>query len=374
MSDTEPETLNTTSNTAPKLPTAAATAPQSPTRPHATHIALALDNDAESDTRMSMASSSKLYFNDVINELKSRYEDEVRRKDDELRLLNENYQHIVEELAQLRKAIERKKAVPEEEDAVMPDALTVPPEPFPDSPFAINRRVLNEALLEVRREQLASSTAERKLTGSKRKAIDFVACSSVKWSRIQGVYSDRMRFDDEAFPCQEFESPDITSIMEEVRRQQEHSGMCKEQNEERRKQGISTILNGAAALLKDKAVQVRYEVALKNAAVFSNGVADMLVTRDQKRKLLVVEAKKEDFDQGKAQDLVLMDVAIAENEKQGVKITPVFGIVSTFTEWNFYRYDVEGIKYTFDQINEVRSLESDVRRVIGRVYNMLKED
>lgn len=259
--------------------------------------------------------------------------------------------------------IERSKTVPEEEDAV----LTLPPEPFPESPFAPNRRLLNEALLNLRRKQLVSSTADRKATGSKRKAVDTIACSAVKWARVEDVYGDWICLDDDAFPCQEFKDADVAATIEALKSQQEIFGPCVEQKEQRRKMGIATIMIGAAKLLNDKAVQVRVEVPMKSAAVFSNGVADMLVSRNKKCKLLVVEAKKEDFDQGKAQDLVLMDVAIAENERLGVKVTPVFGIVSNFLEWHFYRYNADGIKFTLAQINEVRSLESDVKKFVAGV-------
>lgn len=47
--------------------------------------------------------------------------------------------------------------------------------------------------------------------------------------------------------------------------------------------------------------------------------------------LSVGKAKKEDF------DLLMMDIAVAENEAKGEQACPVFGIVSTFTDWIFYR-------------------------------------
>lgn len=124
---------------------------------------------------------------------------------------------------------------------------------------------------------------------------------------------------------------------------------------------------GAAAIVGDKSVQLEVEAPLRNDSLLSAGKADVLATRNKRRKILVVEAKKEDF------DLLMMDIAIAENEREGATVTPVFGIVSNFIQWNFYRYDADGIKYTVDTTNEVNSFEGDVRRIVGRLFNMLQE-
>lgn len=69
---------------------------------------------------------------------------------------------------------------------------------------------------------------------------------------------------------------------------------------------------------------------------------------------------------------MLMEVAIAENEREGVQAAPVFVIVTDFAKWEFCRYDATGIKHTTDAIKQTQSLEPDVRRVIGRVCSILR--
>lgn len=88
--------------------------------------------------------------------------------------------------------------------------------------------------------------------------------------------------------------------------------------------------------------------SMKNAAISSNGVPDILVTHHKKIKLVVV--KREKFDQDKAQDLILM---------------------INFIEWRFYRYKLDSINYTIATINDVAFLERDVKIVLGIVCNML---
>lgn len=272
-----------------------------------------------------------------------------------------------EHLIQLRATLHTERA-----EEVLATAL--PSEPFPESPFAANRRRLNEALLELRHEQLSNNSADCKFAGVERKVADSVACSSVKWQRIESVYDYRVRLDVNAFPVHPVNPADIAGTVGELKRQLKFSGPCKGQNESWRKISIGLFLHAAAGLLDDEAINVRTEAQMSNAAVSSSDIADMLVSRNKKRKLLVVEAKKEDFDQGKAQDLVLMEIAIAENEKEGVRVTPRVRHHANFLDWDFYRYDADGISFAYDQINELRSLEEDTLRIIRIVYNMLKEE
>lgn len=57
--------------------------------------------------------------------------------------------------------------------------------------------------------------------------------------------------------------------------------------------------------------------------------------------LCIVEAKKDDFEKGRAQCLVEMKACRENNEQRGLAIE-VYGIVTNGEGWKCYRYDLEG--------------------------------
>ena len=71
-----------------------------------------------------------------------------------------------------------------------------------------------------------------------------------------------------------------------------------------------------------------------------HGIADYLIAKRRDYLdlpfLCIVEAKKDDFEQGLAQCLVEMKVCAEANEKVGKKID-VFGIVTNGETWKFYK-------------------------------------
>lgn len=146
----------------------------------------------------------------VLKEMMSRFRQQLHENDSELLQLTAKYDRVVEQLEKLRQAIERNKTAA---------VLTLPLEPFPESPFAANRRLQSVALLEIRREQLSNSTANRKVTGNKRKAVDSIACSAITWTWVEGGYEDRICLDNDAFPCHGFELSDIAATVEALKSQ-----------------------------------------------------------------------------------------------------------------------------------------------------------
>jgi hypothetical protein len=77
----------------------------------------------------------------------------------------------------------------------------------------------------------------------------------------------------------------------------------------------------------------------------TNGVADYLIAENkgylETPYLCIVEAKKDDFEQGLAQCLVEMQACQWENQQAGRSID-IFGIVSNGTTWQFYKLAPEG--------------------------------
>ncbi len=88
------------------------------------------------------------------------------------------------------------------------------------------------------------------------------------------------------------------------------------------------------------------------------GVADYLIAPQgkiyQSPFLCVVEAKKDDFEQGLAQCLLEMHVCMQNNSPP----IDVFGIVTNSTTWQFYKLDsqqrvFESPAYTITHLNEI---------------------
>lgn len=78
------------------------------------------------------------------------------------------------------------------------------------------------------------------------------------------------------------------------------------------------------------------------------GFVDYLIARKRAYMssplLCVVEAKRDDFEQGLAQCAVAMHACAWNNAQEG-RVIPVFGIVSNGDSWQFYRRDPQGAFY-----------------------------
>ncbi|KAG7383373.1 hypothetical protein PHYBOEH_009948 [Phytophthora boehmeriae] len=78
-------------------------------------------------------------------------------------------------------------------------------------------------------------------------------------------------------------------------------------------------------------VNLEVEESVDGNNVHANGFFEFVLTRG-KTKICIMEAKRNDFDQGKAQALVGCE-AVADRE--GVYV--VYGIVTDFIKWQLYR-------------------------------------
>jgi hypothetical protein len=97
------------------------------------------------------------------------------------------------------------------------------------------------------------------------------------------------------------------------------------------------------ALQRHEKLKIWKGVGLRGEA--AAGAVDYLVARNiaylSKPLLCVVEAKKDDFEQGLAQCLVEMQ-ACQWNNAQISKPVDVYGIVTNGTTWQFYKFDLKG--------------------------------
>ncbi len=99
------------------------------------------------------------------------------------------------------------------------------------------------------------------------------------------------------------------------------------------------------------------------------GVADYLVAE---RKgyleapfLCIIEAKKDDFEQGLAQCLVEMQACQWENQQVNHQPIDIFGIVTNGSTWQFYKLTIAGAVYTTEaySIGDLELLLARLRAV-----------
>jgi hypothetical protein len=102
----------------------------------------------------------------------------------------------------------------------------------------------------------------------------------------------------------------------------------------------------------------------------TNGVADYLIAENkgylETPYLCIVEAKKDDFEQGLAQCLVEMQACQWENQQVGQSID-IFGIVSNGTTWQFYKLTPQG------HVSETSAYSTgDLALLLGRLRELFQ--
>jgi len=135
---------------------------------------------------------------------------------------------------------------------------------------------------------------------------------------------------------------------------------------------ISPILLYVAELFgPEDSMKIVVEEDLNGVNVKAHGHFEFMLTRNNK-KLCIVEAKKDDMDQGMAQNLVGMEVASDLDN-----LDTVYGLVTNYIEWMFLKSQNDKVEkhldsLTFDEF-EVATVES-LKRIAGKIYALLSED
>ncbi|KAG6610329.1 uncharacterized protein IUM83_00592 [Phytophthora cinnamomi] len=153
-----------------------------------------------------------------------------------------------------------------------------------------------------------------------------------------------MQEDNAAFPVKKLDEKFIDKLVTMLQDERKAFGSTRRITSVRRLQQSVTTILGAIATLLEGNFSAKMKPLLTNKLILTTGSPDILVTRKQ-RKIVVVVCLRENQLQAQAKDLVLMDVAIADSEGKGIRASPVLGIVSTFSDWVFYKYDETGVKY-----------------------------
>jgi hypothetical protein len=146
-----------------------------------------------------------------------------------------------------------------------------------------------------------------------------------------------------------------------------HQSFDLERSEESKKLIIDLILVEATTDFPN--LKVWKGGALESA--IARGTADYLITENMgyisTPMLCVVEAKKDDFEQGLAQCLVEMQACQWNNSNDGRSID-VFGIVTNGEGWKFYKFTTENQVYE----TSLYSLEN-IPKILG-ILNLIFQD
>lgn len=140
-----------------------------------------------------------------------------------------------------------------------------------------------------------------------------------------------------------------------------------ERTEEGKKLLIDAILLEAIQAFKRlkiwKGATLESEVA--------HGAADYLITENRgyfgTPFLCIVEAKKDDFEQGAAQCLVEMQACQWSNQQIGRAID-IFGIVTNGEGWKFYKLDLSGVVY-----ETLLYAVSDTKAILGSLNYIFQQ-
>jgi hypothetical protein len=141
-------------------------------------------------------------------------------------------------------------------------------------------------------------------------------------------------------------------------------------NESKRLHLIAPVIWSVAQLLPD--VIVKTEEDLAGVRVDAHGHFEFTLFRGQIR-ICIIEAKKEDFEQGMAQDLLGCEVAADLDNS-----STVYGVVTNFEKWIFIKscdskiFCDESNVLTFDE-NDY-PIETQLASVAGKLYALLYGD
>ncbi|DBA02150.1 TPA: hypothetical protein N0F65_004785 [Lagenidium giganteum] len=130
---------------------------------------------------------------------------------------------------------------------------------------------------------------------------------------------------------------------------------------------IAPVLAYVSHLLPD--VRLLVEENVNGSQVQASGRFEFVIRRGEKR-VGIVEAKKDDMDQGMAQNLLGCEV-LADVEQLPV----VFGIVTDYIRWIFFRSETDCI-YQHDASIELGERDmptkKSLKRIAGMIYSLLK--
>ena len=191
--------------------------------------------------------------------------------------------------------------------------------------------------------------------------------SSVKYNEVKGVFdpiTQKYTQDVKQIPAEDFEL-----LVRMLGLANTTIGEIITGKEAKRLYFIAHILMVVCSLFKGD-VRIKVEEDLVGKYVNANGRFEFMLQRDDKR-VCIVEAKKEDMEQGLAQNLIGCEVA---SDLDGLQT--VYGIVTTFVQWTFLKSCDDKIERddTTLLVREGVVDSASLMEIAGKIYAMLSDD
>ncbi|CAK5105765.1 unnamed protein product [Aphanomyces euteiches] len=248
------------------------------------------------------------------------------------------------------------------------EALGVAPTTTHRHPERLKRwAAINAMIRQKNQEANQETTNEDAKTNKKRKNRDVnktVGYSSLCWEDIKSIYNFEDSYDLQP-NVSDIPDADIQLLLARIRDLRDLYGRISDGKEAKRLFFIAPILETVSRLIKDVRILVEEDVAGKN--VLLNGRFEFVLKRGKKR-ISLVEAKREDMLQGLVQNVTGLE-ALADVENLSV----TYGIVTNFLEWTFLiseDTEVRKHEYSLRTVDTIPSFEG-LKEIVGKIYAML---
>ncbi|CAK4652137.1 unnamed protein product [Aphanomyces euteiches] len=197
--------------------------------------------------------------------------------------------------------------------------------------------------------------------------VSSTAYSSLSWAMVEPVFGKyTIAYE---FPKKKIDSEDMNALYESMKLCTKAFGGTIGSNESKLLFFIAPILIHVSCLVEN--VQILVEENVIGKRVHANGRFEFVLRCGAKR-VCIVEAKKDDMDQGMAQNLVGCE-ALADVEQ----LDAVFGIVTNYTDWFFFKRENDRILRNRATIllplAELPTLDS-LQRIAETIHAMLVND
>ncbi len=194
-----------------------------------------------------------------------------------------------------------------------------------------------------------------------------VGYSYVKWSEVASVLERCLK--PYSQDVKEVPEKEIDSLHEYLSGLHKTLGRISGGKEAKRLCYIFPIIQ-CVCLLFDGEVMILVEEDVNGIRLNVNGRFEYVLQRGGKR-VCIVEAKKDDMDQGNAQNLLGCE-AVADVEG----LSCVYGISTTYTQWSFFRSLDDTIQEEECSLEMESGLptKQSLAKIAGKIYSMLAED
>ncbi|CAO3638912.1 unnamed protein product [Cunninghamella blakesleeana] len=148
-----------------------------------------------------------------------------------------------------------------------------------------------------------------------------------------GINSNKLFSKNEDISMEDIDDKVVTKITENLIFLTNVLGIVSEGNEAKRRRFVDAIIMNVVDTYRDKNVNILLEELIEGEDV--KGPVDYIMVND-KYILIVIEAKKDDFEQGRAQLLMQLYNAYIKNIENGSpKNHTIYGIITTGELWEF---------------------------------------